>query len=377
MRTRRDFNRLSRRRGFTLVELLVAMGLTLFVMAILAEAFASAMGTFAGLRSLGEMQDNLRTALQTLRADLSASHLEGNRRLSDMDIWATPPREGFFAFNGSAPTLEAVDPNLVSVRTQRAINHYLHFSVRQRGNLRQSFFVTGQAAGFSANQRLTPLYNTDYDSSYMTDASMGVASEWGEVAYFLAPMNASPAENTGLPLFKLYRTALVTLPFADTIVTTGSGATTTAVTLPAAVQERVSYGSSGGNVKLLTPNDFARGTGLTYRSYDWTNWLAAGAATGGPLGWPAATSNGPKSTRPNTLLCSNVVSFQIRYMTVNTVNGSNSIIWNDLNGTAFDSAGASPSGTGVGSQIVAMQFILRIYDPASGLSRQATLIQDM
>src|SRR5262245_23457789 len=97
------------RAGFTLIELLVAMTLTLFVMTILAEAFSTAMETFAGLRSLGELQDNLRTALQTIRNDLAQDHFEGSRRLSDVNFWTEPRREGFFFMRGGAPISEGAD----------------------------------------------------------------------------------------------------------------------------------------------------------------------------------------------------------------------------------------------------------------------------
>ena len=43
--------------GFTLIELMVAMALSMFLMAILSEAFAVSMDTFRGLRSIGDMQD--------------------------------------------------------------------------------------------------------------------------------------------------------------------------------------------------------------------------------------------------------------------------------------------------------------------------------
>ena len=47
------------RTGFTMVELMVAMALSLFLMAILSEAFAVSMDTFRGMRAIGDMQDSL------------------------------------------------------------------------------------------------------------------------------------------------------------------------------------------------------------------------------------------------------------------------------------------------------------------------------
>lgn len=45
--------------GFTLIELMVAMALTLFIMTILSQAFTLAIDTFSALKGIGDMQVNL------------------------------------------------------------------------------------------------------------------------------------------------------------------------------------------------------------------------------------------------------------------------------------------------------------------------------
>src|SRR5262249_41037863 len=55
-----------RRSGFTLVELLVAMALTLFIMVILSQAFIAGVQTFADLKAIGDMNNRLRVASSTL-----------------------------------------------------------------------------------------------------------------------------------------------------------------------------------------------------------------------------------------------------------------------------------------------------------------------
>ena len=90
------------RSGFTLIELMVAMALSLFLMTILAEAFAVSMDTFRGLRAIGDMQDTLRNATRQMREDLSLPHFEGARKMSDNDFWMEPRREGFFYLKGTA-----------------------------------------------------------------------------------------------------------------------------------------------------------------------------------------------------------------------------------------------------------------------------------
>ncbi len=84
------------RPAFTLVEMLVAMALILFIMVILSEAFVAGLESFRQLKAIGDMEERLRTASVEIRRDLSADHFEGKRRLSDPNFWDIPLREGFF-----------------------------------------------------------------------------------------------------------------------------------------------------------------------------------------------------------------------------------------------------------------------------------------
>ena len=93
------------RSGFTLVEMMVAMALTIFVMVILSECFILGLETFSGLKAVGDMQEELRTTTTLLRADLSLDHFEGKRRLSDPVANFTNERirEGFFVIGQNYP----------------------------------------------------------------------------------------------------------------------------------------------------------------------------------------------------------------------------------------------------------------------------------
>ena len=57
-------------RGFTLVEVLVAMALIIFIMVILTEAFTAGTGVFRNLKSQGDMQEKLRAVAGVLRNDI-------------------------------------------------------------------------------------------------------------------------------------------------------------------------------------------------------------------------------------------------------------------------------------------------------------------
>ena len=58
------------RTGFTLMELLVATALILFIMAIIAQAFGAASKTFTTMRTAGQLQERNRTATNIIRKDL-------------------------------------------------------------------------------------------------------------------------------------------------------------------------------------------------------------------------------------------------------------------------------------------------------------------
>ena len=62
------------RTGFMLVELLVAMALIVFVMAILSESFSAGAAAFRNLKAIGDMAERLRTAAVLLRRDLAETH---------------------------------------------------------------------------------------------------------------------------------------------------------------------------------------------------------------------------------------------------------------------------------------------------------------
>src|SRR5438876_7912683 len=89
-----------RRHGFTLIEILVALALTLFILIILTQAFVAGADTFRTLKAVGDLNSSLRVTTNMLRADLSADHFGGKRRLSDSKFWTTlyngPPDQGYF-----------------------------------------------------------------------------------------------------------------------------------------------------------------------------------------------------------------------------------------------------------------------------------------
>jgi len=354
-----------RRGGFTLVELMVSIGLTLFIMVIIVEAFTMSMDSFQGFRAVGELTTQVRGALYLMRTDLAQSHLEASRRTSDLGFWESPRREGFFVVRqGSTPSTtsatyrdEGVDLDGVN-RSYIATDHVLHFANRLRGNRRDQFVienVRSQTSTLATSQTMVPnlLRETNYIAS--TDGGL-TSSQWSEVAYFLRPMvnqSGAPvmiaepnASGQPITLYNLYRTQLLVFPYTDTINTLYNydAAVPTGAFNNVKMYSRAAAAGPNNKVQFYSPNDLAKGA--TTRSLD-----------------PAV----PDITRAS-LVATNVVSFQVRIIKIGDFG------FEDLPGpfpATFDTA--VPQNYRLGG----VQVILRLFDPSTGLTRQGTLIQDL
>lgn len=71
------------RAGLTLVEMLIALALSIFIMAILSEAFVKGLETFGQYKALADLEQRLRTFANILRRDLRAPHFENSKKLSE------------------------------------------------------------------------------------------------------------------------------------------------------------------------------------------------------------------------------------------------------------------------------------------------------
>jgi prepilin-type N-terminal cleavage/methylation domain-containing protein len=391
------------RRGFTLVELMVAMALTMFIMVILSQAFATGVDVFSQLKAIGDMEENLRAASTTLRSDLAADHFEGKRRLSDPDFYINRPRQGFFRIAIAAPgaILEGNDANNPPLPSYRSTSCVMHLAVKRRGNQRQDFF---SASVPPLNPGPSPLlagstnfFNQPIDALLQDNANT-YNSQWAEVAYFLVQTGVTP---NGTPLYALYRVERVVVPdnsylnwangVAGTPLTVNGTSTIVVNGTPTQIPNvkayaQLSWQDSGtGNMYFNSPHDLAvmtkDATGNlvpTSRSFFFTTSGNLAVPAGFTLDTTTAAGQANVLTpggRGAALVIGNVVSFQVRVLqsSIPTTANPARTYGSDFADVSFDSA--SPAGNT--SLISAVAVTIRVWDQKSQQARQITVMQDM
>jgi prepilin-type N-terminal cleavage/methylation domain-containing protein len=303
-----------KRSGFTLVELMVAMALTIFVMLILSEAFILSIDTFVGLKAIGDMQENLRAASNGLRFDLGQDHLEGKRRFSDPTLQTQLPTSGFLAiYQGIPPGPPLTLPSLFegldgdNMSSARSANNILHFSSRLRGNQQQSFYTANIVNPINlANPNiqffnLRTLYGMDPAVTPLLDADATLRpsytnipinpaptpnippngppffyrGQWAEIVYLPGSVNPAtgvfqplqptgtteeplnPSSTSGMPLYGLYRAQYVAVP-DNTLVNAAAFPAASLANFPG-----MACVPNGNALSFLTADDMATGTAWT------------------------------------------------------------------------------------------------------------------
>jgi prepilin-type N-terminal cleavage/methylation domain-containing protein len=471
------------RRGFTLVEMLVAMALTIFIMSILSQAFVAGLDTFRGLKAIGDMQENLRTAATIVRSDLAHPHFEGNRKLSDP--WEKPPKQGYFfirqgsamsAAPGAPYKYEGADSD--NIDSFRAFDHVMAFTIRLRGNQKENYlrssdipvFMVQPQANAPPKQRWSPLskpgltpqsmpgtnfFGQPRDTMfnpggpltpYVGDPNLALdpsridtfASQWAEVVYFLWKTGTTdepenPFSTTGTPLFALYRAQYLLVP--NTTEANNPTGPDVSGTTPNSSLTQAPHFYSGiscnprpapDNTLLFnSPDDLANTTStftatpippstvqmpiLTAGMERRAVWPVGKTTfklplydqqTPGDGGLPVTPDGVPAARQPNkpprnaTLVCSNVVSFNIRVHFPNTWASQDG--FSDIPALPTSPAASSPRiwDTTLVQHALAQHAILggfwfphfatiegvkvtiRVFDPITKQSRQITVVQD-
>lgn len=397
---------MKRRQGFTLVELLVAMALIIFIMAILSQAFGAALTTFRNLKAEGDMAEKLRSVTQILQRDLSADHFEGKKRLSNPNFWLNgPPSQGYFSiYQGSGGTLEGFDTDLIG--SYRSIDHSIAFSVKQRGNNMGDFLSAGSAGGgsvLSTNLAFGPI-----EARYQTTSGGSYNYQWAEVAWFMLP---SMNPNTGLQDTTVGGVGLYTLYRRQRLLVPDNYFVPTQLAANIALFQEVSCWQNGGNLYFNNPIEIT----------DPQRRFGAGIGTS-PLPSNFTTLTGTLIGADIQL--NDVVSFDVRLLTPGVTNGIDPFVtlwqapfnalsangginngntlyyptnatgpmafdtWTSINDGSnnylqWNGAGATTSiplwnaSSSSGPIIQAIQISIRIWDYKTNQTRQVTMVQAM
>ncbi|MBA2225971.1 PulJ/GspJ family protein [Thermogemmata fonticola] len=186
-----------RRGGYTLVEVMVALGLSVLTMWILAEAFRIGLEMIGQARAQAQLMTQLSAVGNILHRDLVVAHPflpDDNRpnrglRLSDQRLdrltasgqgW-TPPPGGFFRIISPDSTIVQTDSEGLNIYS--ATNHALHFTAILPDNDSDPYHV-----------------QVDYGPAGI----QVVQSRAAEIAYFLADTGNVTGAG-GLPLYNLMR----------------------------------------------------------------------------------------------------------------------------------------------------------------------------
>lgn len=310
----------SRRPGFTLVEVIVAAGLCMLIMSVLAGAFAAGIDTFSLLKSTGELNDRLAVGKEIMVGDLSAVHLMDDTglplRVSNVryDLLGTPlaqdavlgryvkpPAQGFFRiYQGNVSINEGTDPD--GIPSSYATDHVLQMTVRRTPDQPHRMFL---ARVPNPNPNTTPFPNST--ASNVNDAwtsdSKGLAAQplTSNLEYpYTLPPPGTPGRTFGDFGFRLQRECVGALsgvsvgasdrsfasPWAEVAYFLRDSGTATPGTSP-----RTLY-SLHRRIRLLTKND---------SSLHQLNWNAFQAAAPGMSASLATKNlNGPGDiTNPN------------------------------------------------------------------------------
>jgi hypothetical protein len=406
---------MQRRPGFTLVEMLVATGLTIFIMVILSQAFVAGLETFRQLKALGDMESNLRTATTILRSDLSADHFEGKRRLSDSVFWTIgPPREGYFRIWQGSPIggpqgrniFEGVDGD--GLPSYRYTDCILAFTVKPRGNRLESFASAIVPAG-------SPLLAVGLpDGRFQNPAVNTYNCQWYEVAYYLRPIAGVTADGT-TQLYSLFRRQRLAVPQNEALNWPAGGKAGLITATPNNINAYAEISCmpvADGSLYFNSPTDLT----IPQRRFGMDPTQPGGMpvipdASKQPWTYPIyGDPNQDPARRGADVLLTNVVSFEVRVLLAgqndfvdlfdpiygNSTNplfqGANGPrvfdTWSSVKDELYeyvdckDTAATSPPEVMQQRiprqvRIVAVKIILRVWDATTKQTQQISVVQDM
>lgn len=380
----------TRRPAFTLVELMVAMALTILIMAIMSAAFQVGMDSLSLLKSTGTLADHLNSAESTILHDLQANHLldEAGKpvRVSKLGdppplpneaLWAGTGKRGYFAVTQLPWTQDGTDGTVNSYRATDVLQMTVQLPGR---NAQEVFMATAPVAV------RTP---SSFDPSFQH-----LVSRWAEVSYFLKPNGQMTAAvnddpSTSVPIHTLYRRQRVLASSATPPLPNGPGGQPNNYEI-IDTPDKVAY-YPDLSTSLVGPNQYQVNGPETV--------ITAANRLGGandhadkmtaPDGFPYPIPQGSAGYGTDILL-NNVVSFQVLLMTSPPIPATLSQyafgpdpLFPRVPSWTFDT-GQNPvqqrpdiNNFQQTLRVRAVQIKLRIYDSQNSVTRQVTITQDL
>lgn len=404
--------------GFTIVELLVSLGLVIFIMSLVSTIFVIATKSFRDMKAAGDLSEQLRSAGQLIRGMVKATHFTENVQPSDEKFWqawdssgtgsyfsksGTPPlytdaqfkdfsntfgRKGYLRLDQLAQPVDpfmggSLDFDSIRVLTGNALSDQrLSMTVLQNGStpsdLFSAYYPDGLPnPGFPGTSR--PAFLANIEHKYFESAQL-VRRPNAEVAFFLAPPDLLDAPKTGLisgdatnlPLYSLHMKTWLLKESTD---------------------------SGGGPAPQLSiPPPPPIGLGGT----GWNDLFLVGF-TSNRAPMELIQTKLINRFNTNTLILRNVISFEVQMLDnvgnpialgvngfFDTSAGANWTKTTAMNGAVtYPPVGGSwvanqwqnqNGGTGASLsplRIFALKIILRVYDPDNEITRQMTIIEPL
>ena len=403
--------------GFTIVELLVSLGLVIFIMSLVSTIFVIATKSFRDMKAAGDLSEQLRSAGQLIRGMVKATHFTDNVQPSDEKFWqaynsisgsyvpknATSPlytdaqfkdgtntfgRKGYLRLDQLAPPIFAgtdidslgdLSPLIpTQVFTVDALSDQrLSMTVLQNGSTPSDLFSAFYPGRSPTKPRSFFLPTIEY--KYFETAEL-VRRPNAEVAFYLAPPDLLDAPKTGLisgdttnwPLYSLH---MKTWLLKDSISGNGPGT---------------------GNGPETDPNPASpwprKQSQLSVPKNGNWNDLADVAFTINRASMEVGQTAFSDRFNTNTLILRNVISFEVQMLDnvgnpiALGVNGffdtSAQANWNTdySNNPRSWVANQWQNGNGASLtplKIFALKIILRVYDPDNEITRQMTIIEPL
>ena len=404
--------------GFTIVELLVSLGLVIFIMSLVSTIFVIATKSFRDMKAAGDLSEQLRSAGQLIRGMIKAEHFTNNAKPSEELFWKawnpsgtgsyvnqgvnplytdaqlkdatnTFNRAGFLRFDQNAPSLsegQDLDNIPVAIANQpvlsgipiRSCDHRLSMTVLLNGSSPSDLF----SAFYDPAKTSRPAFLNTIGHKYFERPEL-VRRPFGELALFLAATDVLDAPKTGLlsgdpvnlPLYSLHMKTWLIRDANDPVGT---------------LDPQLSFSPNTNTWNTLgdLTNPFNRA------SKDWLDKNMYASRFSVPLAPVSLAPSFPVSL--DSLILRNVISFEVQLLDstgtvvdlgnngfydtsaqanwIKTVNG-NATTYSPVTGSWVANTNNPTSLAPL--RIFALKIILRVYDPDNEITRQMTIIEPL